>query len=197
MIYQQSQPVFYGPHNEYRIPPPSRDQTKSLSIPSLHYLNQTWSPTWHQPRCTWLTVCTLILCLLTVIEITPAVETRGAILACLIPMILIWWNINCLVVYRGRIQREGGQGVWPPLLFHDVGFLTLAPKLDPRLDPPFFACRPNLDPPPLSKILDPPRIPCVYWGMLGNHYQTMFCVYFLNLHHACQKVKVRHRFKNT
>ena len=32
----------------------------------------------------------------------------------------------------------GGQGVWPPLLCHDVGFLTLGPKLDPRLAPPFL-----------------------------------------------------------
>ena len=44
------------------------------------------------------------------------------------------------------------------LLCHDVGFLTLGPKLDPLLDPPFFACRPNLDPLPLSKILDPPLL---------------------------------------
>ena len=32
-----------------------------------------------------------------------------------------------------RIQRGGGSR--PPLLGHDVGFLTLGPKLDP---PPFF-----------------------------------------------------------
>ena len=29
----------------------------------------------------------------------------------------------------------GGRGSGPPLLGHDVGFLTLGPKLDP---PPFF-----------------------------------------------------------
>ena len=46
----------------------------------------------------------------------------------------------------------GFQGVRTPLLGHDVGFLTLGPKLDP----PCFACRPKMDPPPLSKILDPP-----------------------------------------
>ena len=34
---------------------------------------------------------------------------------------------------------------------HDVGFLTLGPKLDPRLAPPFFAGTPNLDPPPFQK----------------------------------------------
>ena len=31
----------------------------------------------------------------------------------------------------------GVQGVRTPLLGHDVGFLTLGPKLDPLLDPPF------------------------------------------------------------
>ena len=39
----------------------------------------------------------------------------------------------------------GVQGVRPPLLGHDVGFLTLGPKLDPLLDPPPFACRPKMD----------------------------------------------------
>ena len=34
----------------------------------------------------------------------------------------------------------GGPGDPPPLLGHDVGFLTLGPKLDP----PFFACRPKM-----------------------------------------------------
>ena len=32
----------------------------------------------------------------------------------------------------------GGGGSGPPLLGHDVGFLTLGPKLGPLLDPPFF-----------------------------------------------------------
>ena len=36
---------------------------------------------------------------------------------------------------------SGGGGVRPPLLGHDVGFLTLGPKLPP---PPFFACRPKM-----------------------------------------------------
>ena len=46
-----------------------------------------------------------------------------------------------------RTQGGGGvQGVWPPLLCHDVGFLTLGPKLA-LVWPPFFACRPNLNPP--------------------------------------------------
>ena len=39
----------------------------------------------------------------------------------------------------------GGRGSGPPLLCHDVGFLTLGPKLDPP--PFFFACRPKMDPP--------------------------------------------------
>ena len=46
----------------------------------------------------------------------------------------------------------GSRGSGPPLLGHDVGFLTLGPKLGPLLDPPpfFFACRPRpkMDPPP-------------------------------------------------
>ena len=52
----------------------------------------------------------------------------------------------------------GSRGSGPPLLCHDVGFLTLGPKLDPRLAPPFLLV--DLiwtpPPPPLSKILDPP-----------------------------------------
>ena len=55
---------------------------------------------------------------------------------------------------HGRIQGGGGaRGPDPPFLCHDIGFLTLAPLLDP---PPLaFACRLNMDP-PFSKILDPP-----------------------------------------
>ena len=34
----------------------------------------------------------------------------------------------------------GARGSGPPLLGHDVGFLTLGPKLDPLLDPPPFFC---------------------------------------------------------
>ena len=30
-----------------------------------------------------------------------------------------------------------------------IGFLSSGPKLDPLLDPPVFACRPKMDPPPL------------------------------------------------
>ena len=40
----------------------------------------------------------------------------------------------------------------PPPLAHDVGFLTLSPKLDP----PPFAWRPNKLAPSLSKVLHPP-----------------------------------------
>ena len=46
----------------------------------------------------------------------------------------------------------GGGGADPPLLGHDVGFLTLGPKLDPLLDPPFFACRPKMDPSGGSRV---------------------------------------------
>ena len=58
------------------------------------------------------------------------------------------------VVSQWRIRGGGGgsgSGPPPPLLCHDVGFLTLGPKLDPHLPPPLFACRPNLDPPPFQK----------------------------------------------
>ena len=56
------------------------------------------------------------------------------------------WKIDKCTVngqYNGpvqwRIQGGGGsRGSGPPLLGHDVGFLTLGPKLDPLLDPPFF-----------------------------------------------------------
>ena len=53
------------------------------------------------------------------------------------------------VHHQWRIQGWVGGGVQgvrtpppPPFLGHDVGFLTLGPKLDP---PPFFACRPKMD----------------------------------------------------
>ena len=48
-----------------------------------------------------------------------------------------------------------GGGVWvpdPPLLAHDVGFLTL----DPLLNPLFLLVGLRWTPPPSSKILDPP-----------------------------------------
>ena len=62
-------------------------------------------------------------------------------------------------------SRGGGgvQGVRtpPPLLGHDVGFLTLGPKLDPLLDPPppFFACIPKMDPSGGSRVCV-----CQEWG---------------------------------
>ena len=61
-----------------------------------------------------------------------------------------------------------GQGVWThtPLLCHDVGFLTLGPKLDPRLAPFFLLVDLIWTPPPLSKILDPPLGP--YPGLTGG-----------------------------
>ena len=41
--------------------------------------------------------------------------------------------------------KGGPEGPDPPFWGHDIGFLTLGPKLDPLLDPP---CRPKIDPPP-------------------------------------------------
>ena len=51
----------------------------------------------------------------------------------------------------------GSRGSGPSLLCHDVGFLTLGPKLDPRLAPPPFLLV-DLIWTPLSKILDPPLL---------------------------------------
>ena len=57
--------------------------------------------------------------------------------------------------YQWRIQGGGGSrgSGPPPLLGHDVGFLTLGTKLGP----PFFACRPKMDPSGGSRV-------CVWQG---------------------------------
>ena len=78
---------------------------------------------------------------------------------------------------------SGGGGQGPPFLDHVVGFLTLGLKLDPLLDPPFFACRPKMDPPPFQKsrirpctdtlfdpqclIIIPIQISIVHWQYTG------------------------------
>ena len=51
--------------------------------------------------------------------------------------------VNLSIGCRLSVAGPGGGGPGgpdPPLLGHDVGFLTLGPKLDP----PFFACRPKM-----------------------------------------------------
>ena len=56
------------------------------------------------------------------------------------------------ITMHGRIGGGGVQGVRTiPFLAHVVGFLTLGPKLDPLLEPPVFACRPQNKMPPLFK----------------------------------------------
>ena len=82
----------------------------------------------------------------------------------------------------------GGQGVRTPLLGHDVGFLTLGPKLGPLLNPPFFACRPKMDPSGGSRVCvcdrgdHPAPPPCLwmpksggvfqfFWGRMTSHGQ--------------------------
>ena len=59
------------------------------------------------------------------------------------------FNKSSVSPMQWRIQGGGSRGPGPPLLGHDVGFLTLGPnmpKLDPLLDPPpLFACRPKMD----------------------------------------------------
>ena len=62
--------------------------------------------------------------------------------------------ISCVTAIIGiSVADPGGGGVQgvrtSPLLGHDVGFLTLGPKLDP---PPFFACRPKMDPSGGSRV---------------------------------------------
>ena len=56
---------------------------------------------------------------------------------------------------HGRIQGAGSRGPGPPFLAHVVSVLTLGPKLDPLLDPPFFACRPKMDPPGSAPVNTP------------------------------------------
>ena len=53
--------------------------------------------------------------------------------------ILNYSKVACRGLFSKGGSREGGgvQGVWTPLLCHDIGFLTLGPKLDPRLAPLF------------------------------------------------------------
>ena len=46
----------------------------------------------------------------------------------------------------------------PPPFVPRCRLSNIGPKIGPPSGPPFFAGRPNLDPPPLSKILDPPLI---------------------------------------
>ena len=73
--------------------------------------------------------------------------------------------MQCFKGYKHG-QIRGGRGSGPPFIAHVVGFLTLGLKLD--LDPPgtsFFACKPKMDPPPLSKILDPPLISIVIFQL--------------------------------
>ena len=43
------------------------------------------------------------------------------------------------IISPSNAVHGGGRGSGPPFLGHDVGFLTLGPKLDPLLDPPFLA----------------------------------------------------------
>ena len=62
-------------------------------------------------------------------------------------------------IWRSGGSRGGGGSRGsgpPPPLGHDVGFLTLGPKLDPLLDPPPPYLLVDLRWTPLSKILDPP-----------------------------------------
>ena len=53
----------------------------------------------------------------------------------------------------------GGRGVWtPPPFVARCRLSNIGPKIGPPSGPPLFCLcvLPNLDPPPLSKILDPP-----------------------------------------
>ena len=58
---------------------------------------------------------------------------------------------------------EGVQGIrTPPLLAHYVGFL--GPKVGPPPGPPFFACRPKMDPPLLKNPGPAPVSHSFFWG---------------------------------
>ena len=83
----------------------------------------------------------------------------------------IFCLLCCTVGLHGRIRGGGGPGGPPPPFLgggggHDIGFLTLGPKLDPLLPPPPFflllvlPCRPKTDP-PLFK--NPGSAPDVHW----------------------------------
>ena len=52
------------------------------------------------------------------------------------------WHVS------GGSRGGGSRGSGHPLLGHDVGFLTLGPKLDPAL----FSCRPKMDPSGGSRV---------------------------------------------
>ena len=67
---------------------------------------------------------------------------------------LICLDTGSELMAQGRIRGGGSRGSGPPFLAHDVGFLTLDPKLDPLLPPPLFFLL--VDGPHFSKILDPP-----------------------------------------
>ena len=59
---------------------------------------------------------------------------------------------------HGRIQGGGAGG--PASLFGPrCRLFNIGPTIGPPPGPPFFACRPKMDPPPLSEILDPPQQP--------------------------------------
>ena len=69
----------------------------------------------------------------------------------------------------------GSRGSGPPPLGHDVGFLTLGPKLD--TPPPFFACRPKMQwpPPPPWNVDDVTRAMskggCLWMSKSGGVFQ--------------------------
>ena len=60
------------------------------------------------------------------------------------------WAIIRARTYSVADRGGGGQGVRTPLLGHDVGFLTLGPKLDPLLDPLFLLVDLRWTPPPFK-----------------------------------------------
>ena len=68
----------------------------------------------------------------------------------------------------------GGQG---PLLCHDVGFLTLGPKLDPRLAHPFLLVDLIWNPPP-PPFKNPGSAP-VMSGVIKRDSRCQECTYEL------------------
>ena len=64
------------------------------------------------------------------------------------PLLWLGHLVRTSSMYHYRCGSRGGGGVQGSLLCHDVGFLTLGPKLDPRLAPLFLLVDLFWTPPP-------------------------------------------------
>ena len=86
---------------------------------------------------------------------------------------MVLWGPN----YGNPVADRGGGcpgGLDPPFVPR-CRLFNIGPKIGLPSGPPFFACRPNLDPPPLSTILDPPLEPQNV-GFVG---QTIWTLHYI------------------